>query len=325
MTSRLFQEDRAARDEAVTGDSQSEHTLADAVQTAARNLAAWSASHAAEQELSALQLDLLARRLADAAGQMSADDISLLHPVLMPLLGTSDGNSRVGITVEQRLSLCRAFCKALPRGRNEEQPGEQPLGVKEPTVLLPEGALFGAALKRFSALLPHARILRPTGLSNICEELAESRADFALLPLEDSERGRLFHFYEQIDRFELHISCTADIPLKDRESARIALLCREPSSAPALQGTPTLECTLFDEKGALLGEVLRAADQCGLSLRRIDTAPSRQEDSGALHTLVFSTQDQDFQLFEVYLRLFIPRAVITSRYIHMERNAYEGI
>jgi hypothetical protein len=178
---------------------------------------------------------------------------------------------------------------------------------------------ISSAAERFSAAVCALEPLHVSTFADICEEVGSGRVAFGILPLEDSDDGKLYRFYEQADSFELRICCTCDVPYRDgSRTMRLALLSLADAPAPTIQGERMLECSLLEDRDCTQAELLTAAVACGLSLRRVDSLPAPYTEDGFYLRSVFRATEKGEALFERFIRCFMPRAVITARYVHLK-------
>lgn len=288
-----------------------------AYDTAKDNLAAWHGELGVLRELSVLQIESIAKDFA-----ANATDIEGCRHLAARLLDKelSPHPTERAQQLSERLTLCRQL-KELPLTLNEGDNAPQsrqaaPDEVAKVAIL--NSPIFSSAIAAFSAVLPKTEPLFCRSFTDICEEIAAGRAAFGILPLEDSAEGKLFRLYEQIEHFELHIACTADITEPGGKTVRIALLYKSepPSITPC--GERILECLLYAENECTLTDLITVAAAFDLSLRRIDSLPLSYREDDFVQHLVFRTVKNEIKGFLVYLSLFLPRVSITADYINIK-------
>ncbi len=298
-------------------------TAAEAALAAVKeNLLAWHGAMLKPHELALLQIEGVINRFAKADLGDVTRDMGVLRLLANNLLSQEEASSPLLHTQRlcERIAFCRALHAAWPALFAEEMqaPSVQNDIEDAHAVAILNSPIFSTAITRFSVVLPDAKPLLCQSFTDICEEIAAGNAAFGILPLEDSVEGKLFRLYEQIEHFELHIACTADIPLQeDGKTVRAALLYKSKPPAIKPQGSRTLECLLYEENEFSLSDLLMVAGVLGLSLRRIDSLPiSYREDGFAKHLVLCADGDRVGQL-AAYLALFMPRTVITADYINI--------
>lgn len=289
-----------------------------AIRTAEANLSRWRQELRPEAELCRLQYTALAQCAAAAFRAGTWREISELRTYLSPLL-TVETASRspmeLALCTEERLAFAGELLALLPELFSDPESAEaSPPG---PVAVL-DNPFFTAAAQRFAPLTEHAATLAVPAFADVCEAVAQGNARFGILPLEDSADGKLLRFYEQLDRYELHISHTTDVPYPDgTKTIRFALFYRNHPPTHFLPGEGMLECSQFGETRGGLVELLNAALGAGLSLRRMDAIPAPYGADGFFYRPIFRTAEGDVRLFEAYLACFMPRTTVTARYVHI--------
>ncbi len=288
-----------------------------AYDTAKDNLAAWHGELGVLRELSVLQIESIAKDFT-----ANATDIEGCRHLAARLLDKelSPHPAERAQQLSERLTLCRRLAN-LPLTLNEGDSAMQDRHAssdKTVNVAILNSPIFSTAIATFSAVLPKTEPLLCRSFSDICEEVAASRAAFGILPLEDSAEGKLFRLYEQIERFELHIACTADITELGGKTVRMALLYKNepPSTTPC--GERMLECLLYAENECMLTDLITVAAAFDLSLRRVDSLPLSYREDDFVQHLVFRTVKNEIKGFLIYLSLFLPRVSITADYINIK-------
>ena len=220
---------------------------------------------------------------------------------------------------QQRLAFCRGFSEHCPSLLQESEPPLPPIPPPPaPRVVFWDNYFGREALRRFRTVIPMPRPVTAPSFTAVCEELAEGRADLALLPLGDSREGKMLHLYEEIDRFELHITHTCDIPYPDEgRSICVALLSRLYTPTASVNGDRLLSCRIPGEEAALC-DILSAARATGLSLVQIDSRPDPYAEDGRMIYHPTFRVTRDTELFELYLAMCHPRARIIRKYLHLK-------
>ncbi len=281
---------------------------------AADNLALWREGAAQTQELRRIQAHQQGREA------LTQQDVEQAVRALWPRKSVPDAATRACVIEEQL-----AFLQGLMQAHSH---GDIVNALTLPTLSPPPGAprvvflesVFGReALKHFEKLIPHALPVTAPSFTAVCEELASDRADFALLPLEDSREGKFLHLYEEIDRFELHITHSCTVSADEGRSVLMGLLSHRYMPPVSCEGERFLGCAVLEEGSHALCDLLTAAKACGLVLRRVDTLPTSYGDDIVIyHPLLCAGGEREELLFLLYLTLFQPRARATARYTHLK-------
>ncbi|MBQ9777898.1 MAG: hypothetical protein IJW22_03130 [Clostridia bacterium] len=286
------------------------------LEVAIDNLSLWREAAAENRELRLLQ--------AEQMGKAAAKDQLWDSTALRALWSFPEGKPPRDalplheMTTEEQVAFCRGYGKRIASPYAEEEP--LPPAPPAARVAFFDSFFAREALRRFESVLPLPRPVTVPSFAAVCEELANGRADFALLPVCDSREGKFRRLYEEIDRFELRITHVCDVPYPDEgRTVSMALLTRLYQS-PLTKGRcqQLLSCALFEEDEHSLPDVLHAALLSGLSLKSIDTLTAPYGEDGVFYHPEFYAGDESaIQVFEAYLALFAPRARITERYVHL--------
>lgn len=295
--------------------SAPESEAAPAVARAAANLKKWREEIVRLKELSSLQIAMLARE-----GERGATgEISPSRHLFATLFEAKEFDPALHRELcTERLDFCRAW--------QREQKGTADTAVMlaemrhrdTARIACLDSPLFGEAHTQFSALLPSTEPHPCATFSEVLEEVVAGNAHFGVLPIENARDGKLFRFYEQIERHELHIFATKSATLGEgEEPTRIALISKAPPPLPR-DAEKVVECVVFEEDAFSLSDILFVAASCGITLRRIDSLPASFGRGHFLHHPIFHTVSGDLQLFNTYLDFFMPRTIITACYLNLK-------
>ncbi len=274
------------------------------------NLALWQRAALENTELRLLQ----ATRLGEALGSEQTLDREELR--LEPI---EQGALAAHLTAQEQVALCRGLLRSCPDLFAERQstPASPPAA---PKVAFLDSTFGREALRRFRRVLPHPRPITATSFTEVCELLMGDGAEFAILPIEDSLEGKFLHLYEEIDRYELHITHTCDIPYPGEGRSVTMALIGKRYLPDATQGKRLLCCRTLAQDGGELTELLCAAELMGLTLHRVTHSPAPHGDSGVFYDLIFEFTPPARRLLELYLAIRHPRAGITGQYFHLEEE-----
>lgn len=289
-----------------------------ALDVGAENLAIWQEAAGENRELRLLQAERLGIALAGAWLEGSLTDLSLLtlpvpqvpHSALVP--DAAPFAHTVG--VEEQLALCRGFLSVAPFPLCEKE-AALPLPPAAARVVFLDSHFAREALRALSPVLPHAIPVAASSFATVGEELASDRADFALLPIEDSTEGVLSRVLDEIDRMEFSITHTCEIPYQDEgRSITMALLTKH--YRPKRGGGETLlTVSITAENAHTLTDLTTAALCCGMPLHRITSRPLPYAADTAL-LATFLADGGDIALLRAYLAAAHPRAQITHVTTH---------
>ena len=194
--------------------------------------------------------------------------------------------------------------------------------------------------KAYLKISPHISGCRATefySFEDACAEVVGGQCEYCLLPIESTEAGKLHSFLRLIEKYDLKIAATCDIPVRsgaDAPTTRFALLRRSMSTQATggelgcinslsdlnLQNKREnyrLELIHRSESGntLMLTELLMAAEFCGMNLLRADTSPAPEpERYGSGTYVVFSADNSDIITFLWYIALEAPTDSVIGLY-----------
>jgi hypothetical protein len=138
------------------------------------------------------------------------------------------------------------------------------------------------AFLQFSRVLPTARAVYSDSFSGVCEQVFNGMCEYCILPLENTQDGKLVRFYELIQKYELKIELTCSVTTSDNRHSTVFGLCRRGLRWPELPLPHKDFCFEFlfwqEPEHVTLGELLTAASACSLTLVRADCLPRSDEE-----------------------------------------------
>ena len=183
------------------------------------------------------------------------------------------------------------------------------------------------AFLHFSRVLPTARAVYSDSFSGVCEQVFNGKCEYCILPLENTQDGKLVRFYELIQKYELKIELTCSVTTSDNRHSTVFGLCCRGLRWPELPLPRRDFCFEFlfwqEPEHVTLGELLTAASACSLCLVRTDCLPRSDEEilmgAGYPFALCFDVpfengQDplyphRDFLAFLLYLAVHSPSSL----------------
>lgn len=196
------------------------------------------------------------------------------------------------------------------------------------TVVYLKNPLADIAYNAFSAHISDPRVSYEETFSDVCEEVYYNRAPYCILPIENSEDGRLTGFGNMIRKYELKITLTCNVESANGRITRFALLKRDVGaikcSKSATEGE-FLEIGLNFGEEKRLYEVMQAADYFGYKLNKVDSLPIYYSEREYYFDIVFEGKG-DLDRFLFWLELEVPRYEIIGLYTQVKVNrAGKGI
>ena len=175
------------------------------------------------------------------------------------------------------------------------------------------------AYLQFSKAIPTPRAAYFDSFSDVCEEVYNGICEYGILPVLHEREGKLFRFYDLLEKYDLRIVSACDVPTAERDYitfTRYALIAR---SLPSPQESFShMEILLPAEGGGndALCDLLRAAQACSLTPERLDTRTSEGYDGSLsmMHRITLTIGSPDIRPFLAFLSLDIPRATVLGLY-----------
>ncbi len=188
------------------------------------------------------------------------------------------------------------------------------------TIVYLKNPLADIAYNNFSKLLKDARVSYEESFDDVCEEVYYSRAPYCILPVENSEEGRLSGFGRLIRKYELKIILTCNVESANGKTTRFALLKRELAvvkcSSNIIEGE-YLEIGFNFGESQRLHEVLQAANFFGYRLNKVDSLPIYYSEKEYYFDVVFKGKGE-LERFLFWLELEVPRYEIIGVYTHIK-------
>ena len=280
-----------------------------------QNLDVWQKECDTAQRLSALQIKAAVKEYL--AANPTPPDIGTLHQLAPLLLKRSHNEDALHASSNEALALINALLESYPDFTPDEQEQEHRIPCSLAiSIAYFDSETFANAATRFASLFEAFSALPCQSFTEAVEEVTNGKATFALLPIEDSEQGKLTRFYEQIDHFELHVIAAFDVLLHTGDTkVRVALVGKSLLALPQRPAANVLECMLYEESKYSLTTLLKTAEAMDLVLWRIDSLPISYRADGFFKHLVFEGSPNACRKLRTYIALFMPRTSITADYI----------
>ncbi|MBQ7338605.1 MAG: hypothetical protein IJW40_09175 [Clostridia bacterium] len=164
--------------------------------------------------------------------------------------------------------------------------------------------------------------------AGVCEQVYNGLCEYCILPLENSQDGKLLRFYGLIQKYELKIVLTCDVTASDKRHLTTFGLCKRSLQIPMplLYGIRRNACFEFifwqdsdDYPG--LGDVLAAAQACSLRLIRADCLPRSDDEimvgAGYPFNISLDIENGDLRTFLLFLALDAPFCLPLGIYHHL--------
>ena len=228
-----------------------------------------------------------------------------------------------------------AFSRALARQFREEFSPVQALtarqGRQPNRIAYLRSAFSDLAYRRFSEVLEEPTVAYCDDFNAVCQDVYDGRASLCILPLENSNEGRLTSFRNLINKYDLKLVMTCTVMTGENGAlTRFGLLKRNMEMIPLRRNVPHRELfeffyTLPDEgmsiegKLADLSDILLAARSMRMDLQKIDSEPVTTADAEYGYYLTFYTDAANAELsaFLFYLMMDAPQFAPIGFYTHL--------
>ena len=184
-------------------------------------------------------------------------------------------------------------------------------------------AFADKAYLRLSERVDSPRAAATASFVDACEEVRSGLCEYCILPLENSQSGKLTSFTNLILRYGLQIVgiCELENGAAEGQITRFGLLRAASGDFPAPlflppTGEPLYLEFIHTEDALRLSDLLVAAEFCGLRLCRVDTLPSSDSDRDTPSPMdcIFNTVGGDLPTFRRFLTLEASEGVILGIY-----------
>ncbi len=184
-------------------------------------------------------------------------------------------------------------------------------GKREPEfsgrVIHMKNAYSERAFDSFRPYFSEARVSASGDLQNICEMVYHGRAEYCVLPLENSVDGRLHRFCHMLDQYDLKIVMACNVTSADGDmTTKFGLISRQLKSWAGkwLPGRTYMDCSVILGNQTFLHEILACAEECGYLLHRADAQPIHGDNREYCFHLTFrETEEAVLPLLLLYLQM----------------------
>lgn len=172
------------------------------------------------------------------------------------------------------------------------------------------------AYKRFSRELSDPTVVYLSSFNAVCEELWADRCDFAILPVESSDEGRLSGVEKLIAKYELSPMFFTRVKTHDGASLRFGLFAASPLIPPKAEA---VEILAFADESSHLSRLFTAADYLGCELLDCAALPS-ERDFQKSYRLVFycagnpARRDEVLRALTIFLHCEYPHHLFCGIY-----------
>ncbi len=207
-----------------------------------------------------------------------------------------------------------------PQSEDEADEAENDATFNTDTVSYLKNSLADIAFNNFSKLLKEPRVSYGETFADVCEDVYYSRNPYCILPIENSDDGRMTGFCNMIRKYGLKIVLTCNVESANGKTTRFALLKRDIAKIECKSGMSDGEYVEigfnFGER-IRLQEVLQAASFFGFWLHKVDSFPIYYSEKEYYFDVIFKGNG-DLKKFLFWLELEIPRFEIIGIYTQIK-------
>ncbi len=188
------------------------------------------------------------------------------------------------------------------------------------TVSYLKNSLADIAFNNFSKLLKDPRVAYGETFSDVCEDVYYSRTPYCILPIENSDDGRMTSFCNMIRKYGLKIVLTCNVESANGKTTGFALLKRD---IEKIECKSSISDGEYVEIGCNFGEIIRlqevlqAASYFGFNLHNVDSFPIYYSEKEYYFDIIFKGSG-DLKKLLFWLELEIPRFEIIGIYTQIK-------
>ena len=155
----------------------------------------------------------------------------------------------------------------------------------------------------FSEIITRPKEIFSSSFADACEDVYDNRSEFCILPIENSQSGRLFGFYSMLDRYELRICavCEPDTGEGLEGSVKYALVGRSVPDRILKNSRWQFEFSVISDSGGALSDILRVSEIFGASLVKIDSLPVEYDGGLQKYYFTFGMSEANIPALDLFL------------------------
>jgi len=213
-----------------------------------------------------------------------------------------------------KVALCSEFLKAFPHWVEHRR--ELFFGSSEPY----QEDAFGRieyignnytdeAFRCFSKKLHTSDALIVSSFDELCEDIYSGKSEYGILPVENTDNGKLLRFYSLINLYELKIISVCSVKTSDNGSTGFALVKKNLDYPNVKLDSPDmLEFLVKPVRHSSLMKILNAARFCGIESYRIDSFPmSSSDDEFTFCFAMKLSESSQLETFLLYMSVDFPQ------------------
>lgn len=228
----------------------------------------------------------------------------------------------------ERLSVLRSVIERngtdfLPDSEDESAGGDDISEHAADKIAYVQNTFSDTAYLCFSAMLNRPRAAYFDSFSGVCEEVYNGICEYCILPILHDRDGKLFRFYQLLEKYDLRIVCACDLPRTEKDGITVTryalirknLILPRPSDG---EEVTYLELRLPADDSVSLCELLQVAQACRMTPERVDTRADGEDRDSLSHHITFRLDRSDIRVFFAFLTLDVPRCTLLGLYRVMQ-------
>lgn len=247
------------------------------------------------------------KRINDEQKELSVDMLSELIPKMKE---PADTYRQFLEAFENADILSKArFCQGLYKksGKDDDRPpfydtqDYVPAGAHGKIAIV-RNRYNEAAYTALSKFVSRAKLVYTSSFVSACEDTYDGKCQYCILPVSDSQNGRMFGFYSAIDRYELRVCAACNIDTESTsESVKYALVGRVIPDRAYKSTQRRFEFSVISHTGKVISEITEAASVFGADLAAVDSLPVEYGDELQKYYFTFRMSASDIRGLDLYL------------------------
>ncbi len=140
--------------------------------------------------------------------------------------------------------------------------------------------------------------------SDACEAVSDGRCEYCIIPIENSSDGKLYSFYQMLDRYDLKICRTTQISDEDGSEGIVFALMSDSIRASAKSGESLrFEFSVVGNNASFLGDILAAVSELGGEICSAATLPVRYDENSRRCYFAVELSSREAVVLALYLSL----------------------
>ncbi len=203
------------------------------------------------------------------------------------------------------LTACSVLDEITP-GKRKISDFLQPLSFELDTgnIACFKNPAFDKAYRSLSKYVPSSNITYYADFNSVCEAVYDGKADFCILPIENSTDGRLGGFYNLISKYELFICLASDVLSNDENVKTRFALCgknTEPLTPYKKEAERYAELYIRYDGENTISDIMFYSDFFGIKTVKVDCIPSQYSDGEYdVHITAFAKESELVRLFILF-------------------------